>query len=231
MLDFLGIGAQKAGTTWIHHHLEQHPDICFPHGKEIHFWDWHRDRGVAWYTGLFSHNPGKKQGEITPAYAFQDIDTIRQIHAINPKLRLIFSARNPIDRAWSSAKMALQRAEMTLEEASDQWFLDHFHSRGSLNRGDYVRCLSNWLSVFPAEQLLVVHYDDIATNPHKVLEQCSNHIGVNPAFFRKMPLPQQKRVNEGISGTIRPSLLPALHALYDEKIRTFARMMQQLEQV
>jgi hypothetical protein len=28
--DFLGIGAQKAGTTWLHHNLRSHPDIWPP---------------------------------------------------------------------------------------------------------------------------------------------------------------------------------------------------------
>jgi hypothetical protein len=36
---FLGIGAQKAGTTWLHRMLSLHPDIGMPEQKELHFWD------------------------------------------------------------------------------------------------------------------------------------------------------------------------------------------------
>ena len=40
MLNFLGIGAQKAGTTWLFENLKRHSQIDFPAGgKEIHFWD------------------------------------------------------------------------------------------------------------------------------------------------------------------------------------------------
>ena len=39
--------------------------------------------------------------------------------------------RNPIARDWSSALMALQSAELTPGEASDQWFIDHFNPRRS----------------------------------------------------------------------------------------------------
>ena len=49
MVDFLGIGAQKAGTTWIFENLQRHPDVQFPGGKEIHFWDAQRHRGVQWW--------------------------------------------------------------------------------------------------------------------------------------------------------------------------------------
>jgi len=37
--DFLGIGAQKAGTTWLYQMLRQHPDVFFPPIKEIHYFD------------------------------------------------------------------------------------------------------------------------------------------------------------------------------------------------
>ena len=36
---FLGIGAQKAGTTWLHHNLQHHPDIYLPPLKELHYFD------------------------------------------------------------------------------------------------------------------------------------------------------------------------------------------------
>ncbi len=42
--DFLGIGAQKAGTTWLHHNLSRHPRIWLPPVKEIH----HLDHRPPW---------------------------------------------------------------------------------------------------------------------------------------------------------------------------------------
>lgn len=70
MLDFLGIGAQKAGTTWLQVMLSQHPEIHFPLGKEVHFWN-HQYKGLAWYQAHFNNSHQNcKQGEITPAYGF-----------------------------------------------------------------------------------------------------------------------------------------------------------------
>ena len=37
--DFLCIGAQKAGTTWLHDNLVRHPTIWLPPVKEIHYFD------------------------------------------------------------------------------------------------------------------------------------------------------------------------------------------------
>ena len=36
--DFIGIGAQKAGTTWLYRNLRAHPQIHMPH-KEVHYFD------------------------------------------------------------------------------------------------------------------------------------------------------------------------------------------------
>ncbi|TFH27229.1 MAG: hypothetical protein E4H00_09735, partial [Myxococcales bacterium] len=35
--DFLVIGPQRTGTTWIHENLRDHPDIGWPRAKEIYF--------------------------------------------------------------------------------------------------------------------------------------------------------------------------------------------------
>jgi hypothetical protein len=37
--DFLIIGAQKAGTTWLHRNLQMHPQIWMPKEKELHYFD------------------------------------------------------------------------------------------------------------------------------------------------------------------------------------------------
>lgn len=37
--DFLGIGAQKAGTTWLLSALGRHPDLWIPPIKELHYFD------------------------------------------------------------------------------------------------------------------------------------------------------------------------------------------------
>jgi hypothetical protein len=36
--DFLGIGAQKAGTTWLGRNLQAHPDVWMPRCKEDHYY-------------------------------------------------------------------------------------------------------------------------------------------------------------------------------------------------
>ena len=62
-LDFVGIGAQKAGTNWLAKYLTSHPQVCFSPIKELHYFDWrflheycggwHRDFSNRLGTGSF----------------------------------------------------------------------------------------------------------------------------------------------------------------------------------
>jgi glycosyltransferase involved in cell wall biosynthesis len=228
MLHFLGLGAQKAGTTWLHHWLAQHPQVGFPLGKEAHFWDRGELTDLAWYRDKMDLGSGGalRTGEITPAYSILGRDRVAEIRAEFPDLRLIFIIRNPIDRAWSSALMALERAQMTFEEASDQWFIDHFRSEGSLRRGDYEACLRTWRSVFPSEQLLVLRYESVRTEPRALLQRVAVHLSIDASFFSK-PTDSQltrrifpKDVSASGWHCLRPPLRAVLEGLYRDKVRS-----------
>lgn len=183
MIDFLGIGAQKCGTTWLYEHLRGHPEVRFPAGKEVHFWNLRRKLGIEWWLSLFPEAAGIQQGEITPAYAFLDPEVIASVNAAAPSIKLFYVVRNPMARAWSSALMALGRAELAIDEVSDQWFVDHFKSRGSRQRGNYSRCIRNWLAVFPPENLHVMVLEDMRDNPKAALVRLAEHIGVDERHF------------------------------------------------
>ncbi|CAN0605590.1 unnamed protein product, partial [Ectocarpus sp. 12 AP-2014] len=51
--DFLCIGAQRAGTTWLHNRLLEHPDLYLPPEKELQFFNAFFDRGLDWYWAKF----------------------------------------------------------------------------------------------------------------------------------------------------------------------------------
>ena len=221
MIDFLGIGAQKAGTTWIYRHLSRHPQISFPAGKEVHFWDQHRSNGVEWWLGLFAEDrQGQKQGEITPAYATLDSVAIREIAALLPDLRVFCSLRNPIARAWSSALMALERAEMTIDEASHVWFLDHFKSAGSRRRGDYVSCMANWREAIGEHRFLIILFDDIVTRPEAVLAALCRHLQVEAEWFNAVPAADlAEPVFAGPGHEVPEPLLVFLRVMYQPMVR------------
>jgi hypothetical protein len=239
-VDFLGIGAQKGGTTWLYHQLARHPQVAFPRGKEVHYWDSADDRDAEEWVRLLQpasrrSKTGRpiKTGEITPAYATLSVEKIRAIRHRCPDLRLFISLRNPIERGCSEALMGLARAQMLVHEASDQWFLDHFRSAASRARGDYLGCLDRWHSVFPQEQLLILFQDDIAAQPAAVLDALAAHLGIDASEFRALPAEALGEVvvpglGDGVVSTapppLRPSLLGPLLELYGSDIARLERI-------
>jgi hypothetical protein len=73
--DFLVIGAQRSGTTWLHHVLKRHPQIWLPPIKELHYFDREELR-----RGWDRHNEWLQMGLAmarSPEWAFKYIFELR----------------------------------------------------------------------------------------------------------------------------------------------------------
>jgi hypothetical protein len=219
MLKFLGVGAQKCGTTWLYHALSLHPQVQFPGCKEVHFWDRTPRGDLTAYQRLFSH-PVKFEGDITPAYGFLPLSVIREVYEqFGADLKLIYMIRNPLDRAWSAARMAVRRAEMEVSEASDYWFIDHFKSYGSLQRGDFEQCIRNWRCIFGEASLLIVRYEELCANPLALAKRCADHIGIDPGWYSETHLDTLQASQFAGDGTpLRQTLFHPLLDIYHDKI-------------
>jgi hypothetical protein len=59
--DFLVIGAQKAGTTWLHRNLQTHPRIWMPKEKELHYFDEKIGTDASIKDKLFGKQPANER--------------------------------------------------------------------------------------------------------------------------------------------------------------------------
>src|SRR5205809_7660617 len=116
--DFLVVGTARAGTTALHYHLRQHPQIFMPRQKEPCFFCFAENK-PNYKNGKFSfstykHNDYLKlfnkaksfqiKGEISTPYLFlydKTINNIRKYHSHPDELKIIIVLRNPIHRAYS----------------------------------------------------------------------------------------------------------------------------------
>jgi hypothetical protein len=190
--DFLGIGAQKAGTTWLYENLRRHPELFLPETKELHYFDQQFARPLRSYCDYFHAAGDRKKGEITPAYGVLEPQRIRFIHQIMPEVRLIFIMRNPVERAWSQAIMNLVvQPQRNYEQVTAAEFMSHFRAERALIRGDYMRTMDNWLRFFDPEQLYVGFFEDISQRPTELLSEIFAHLGVlQPDNWQGFPYQQ-----------------------------------------
>jgi len=213
--DFLGIGAQKAGSSWLWENLRCHPELFLPEQKELHFFDRRYHRSLRFYTSKFANAGNRIKGEITPAYSTLPIDRIQLIGAVNPRLKILLLIRDPIERAWSHAQMHLLEkvAVRSMEEVSEQEFFQHFAGDDSRGKGNYLRILANWTSVIPQEQIYVGFFEDISRRPQELLCEVFQHLGVSePASWDDFPFRQV--VNRGRKNPMPQPFRAYLEQLY-----------------
>jgi hypothetical protein len=111
----------------------------------------------------------------------------KELYKYNPKAKLIVVLRNPADRAFSHYTMALKYGMeklppmLAFERESQlqhpQWGVNECF----LELGRYHDQLSNWLKVFPREQLLVLFHDELRRTPKIALARVAEFLDL-PTF-------------------------------------------------
>lgn len=180
---FLGLGALHSGATWLHQRLRRHPELCVHHvGRDYRAWDHVPQFALFAETCQQRYGaagPGQLHGEITSAYAVLGPEEIAVVRRTSPDLRIFYLLRNPVERAWTAALLALERAGMEPREASDAWFADVFRSRASRAHGDYADRLRCWGAQFPPGRFHVLVADDVRERPSEALRGLCRHLGVS----------------------------------------------------
>jgi Sulfotransferase domain len=198
---FLLIGAMKSGTTTLYSYLAEHPEVYLPALKEPNFFNDHWHRGVGWYERLFAGaGDALARGEASVRYTSfpDDPDCPRRIASVVPKVRLLFLARDPVDRIRSHYlhEVAALRERRPLERAVRE-------NPIYLDRSRYAMQLDRYLEHFRRDQLLVLRAEDLFRAPQEVLPRVSAFLGVDPAW---RPAGPARRDNE----TARRFQLPVL---------------------
>lgn len=192
--DFLGIGAQRAGSTWVWENLNRHPSVWTPSTKEKHFFDVRIKMPLvpAWsgplqqkirYASHFTKGRllGKTVGEVTPAYAVLDRKVLREIRRWMPDVKLIYVMRDPLERIVSKAHKDFQNSMgIPYEEAGDETKREFFTLREVIDHSRYGTVLENWLSVFDRDQVHVLFTERMAGDPRSVLRNLYNFLELDP---------------------------------------------------
>ena len=204
--DFMIIGPQRTGTTWLHAHLRFHPQVMLSEPKELYFFSslktrhpnrfvsdelahylrffrdplWLRAAKTGWSLWKYRqvYHPIVR-GEATASYAALDPDVIADITALNPDLRAILMIRNPVERAWSHAKKDLVRnRKRNFADVSDEEFCAFFRDPYQLRCGHYLDQYENWSAQLRPGHLFVGSFDDIATRPEELMLDVMRFLGV-----------------------------------------------------
>ncbi len=208
--DFLCIGAHKAGSTWLYQQLDSHPDFWMPPVKELHYLDQlsrvqraagprcrdERDRrflerlqslsaepgiDLENYGRLFEPKASLLSGDISPNYSTLGNKVIRQVVGYFPNLKVMFLARDPVERVWSHLSMEVYYRQI---EPFDVTNIDEVN-RNLLRRGMLLRSypsavVARWKRYVHPAQFRVYFFDDLQSNPAELRRSILYFLGADP---------------------------------------------------
>jgi hypothetical protein len=213
-IDFVIIGAGKAGTTSLFEYLRRHPKVYMPVAKELCFFSdeekW--NKGADWYLGWFDDaDPEATVGEASPQYMLDD-ETPARMASLFPDVRIIATLRNPIDRAYSHYRHS-RRLGLTTESFDDcARNIDGVTGfRQLLRYGEYGRILGAYLDHFPRSNVEVVRFEDLKSDAVGVVNEVSAWLGLPPMAEQA---PTERAFNAGA-----PVRFPRLGNLAEGAIR------------
>jgi len=205
----LCVGVHKGGTTWLYQQLDSHPDFWMPPFKELHYLDQlsrvqrsssarcrdKRDRhfldsinslsakphlDLEHYGQLFAPKGPLLSGDISPNYSTLSNKLIRQIIGYFPKLKVIFLARDPVERLWSHLSMEVHYHQI---EAFDVTDIDEVNRkllrRGMLLRSYPSAVVARWKRYVHPDRFRVYFFDDLQRNPTELRRSILNFLGAD----------------------------------------------------
>lgn len=201
--DFVIIGAQKAGSSLLHHSLRAHPQVWLSPAEDPFFRDpvfqeadLDHHFGVA-YGGRSEARIGMK----CPDYlACQEVP--ERLHRLLDVPDLLLTLRNPVDRALSAyfwwmrwGLIPVLPAEEGLRAILDARLATPGQlSDEILDWGRYGEHVARYLSIFPREKLHVIVDDDFRRDPASAVRSTFAFLGVR----QDVPLPPSTDDNPGI---------------------------------
>jgi sulfotransferase family protein len=175
---WLGIGAQRSGTTWFTDLLTQHPEVQLGTNgkKEQHLLHKVADGVVpaADYLDLFPDD-GVRRGEWTPQY-------LRHASAPGAAARLVPEApvlvllRDPVERFRSAMRLAATRAAAG---NPSPWPYPVPITMQTFT-GFYADQLAAWAASVGKERMVVMVYEQVRRDPRPAVEAVWRRVGLEP---------------------------------------------------
>jgi hypothetical protein len=183
--DFVGIGAQRSGTSWWYRGIEAHPGVVRvkDQRKELHyfnrFWSGELPADFAErYHSLFPRPPGAITGEWTPRY-MHDYWSVPLLREAAPGARVLVILRDPVERYRSGAARMVRLSEeldrplRLIEIADAMW------------RSFYYEQLRRVFELYPREQVLVLQFERCRADTAGQMETTCRFLGLEP--FGELP--------------------------------------------
>ncbi len=177
--NFIYVGPDKAGSSWLHEVLIAHPQVFMPQAKDLYFFDRYYDKGLGWYLKHFegARPEHRVVGEVCQDY-LADPRCPARIEESLGQVRTMVTLRDPADRAYSSYLYMLKHGE------TPGTFLQALTGRPELlEHGRYGAGLLRYQERFGRDSVFVAVFDDLVADPQVFVDDLLRWLGVDPVVL------------------------------------------------
>ncbi|HKW89159.1 MAG TPA: sulfotransferase [Candidatus Acidoferrales bacterium] len=174
--NFLFIGPDKSGSTWLYEALKQHPQVFLPSVKELFFFDRFYDKGWPWYRNYFrgAGDQHRIVAEICHDYLASPLACRRIAHDL-PTVKLMICLREPVERAFSAYLYMVKVGEVACDFETALGEVEEL-----VDRGLYAKYMGYYLEHFRRDQIYVGVFDDLVTDPQRFFGRVCEFLGIRP---------------------------------------------------
>ena len=134
------------------------------------------------YGRLFSIKQDRIAGDITPGYSTLDDAMIEKIVTGFPATKIIFMARDPVERAWSQLSMYVRRGLIRRFDSADvEQISSHLRRPEIVSRSFPSRIVGRWRRHVAADLFRVFFFDDLTIDAAGLRQSIITFLGGDPA--------------------------------------------------
>lgn len=133
------------------------------------------------YAGLFAAKGGDLAGDITPGYSRLAADDVARFAARFPATRVIYIARDPVERVWSHLMMTARR-NGSLERITRDRTLKFARRPMVRLRCTNTEVVRRWREQAGADRFGLFLFDDIRDDPAGARRAILSFLGADPAL-------------------------------------------------
>jgi hypothetical protein len=203
------VGAQKGGTSWLYHQLKPHPDFWMPPIKELHYFDAlsrvkppalppcrdERDQrfleritelgarsyiDLHGYSRLFEPKAELLSGDITPGYSQLHDEVIERIVSYFLNLKVIFLARDPVERVWSQLSMDARHGSIPFDTTDVDEVTRYLLNPAVLLRSYPSKIVARWQRYVRPDLFRIYFFDDLERDPAGLRRSILSFLGADP---------------------------------------------------